>query len=53
MTKEEREKANYIIADILIELGYAQLLIDGIDLDSLIELIRVHSLDNSVEPIKL
>ena len=41
---KERIEYEPIIADILLELGYGPTLLDGIDPQSLLELIREHRL---------
>lgn len=46
MTDNFREAGTPIIADILLELGCVPLIIDGIDPQSLLELIREHGFES-------
>lgn len=43
---DTRTELTPIIADCLIELGYGSLILDGIDINSLLKLIGEHCLDN-------
>lgn len=45
---DERTELTPIIADCLIEMGYGSLILDGIDPQSLLELIRETYLDKLI-----
>ena len=49
MTEEERKRRINHIVDMLIVLGYDQIILDGTDIKSLIETIE-HSIKNSLSP---